>query len=327
MLGHVSSNDKSSSSHIERPTRCFSVRRLRAWWPLCLIACIASSVTGVHAAPPCDALGKACPLPLGVESARGLALGTGQRASSMSTSALAYNPAALVLGRLYHIEGLVDYMPDLKTVALGGAVIDSATSRVGAGFGLRGFLGSGGIGGIDGRLGLAFPFSDAVSIGLTGRYINASDSSPSVADVARSARLAKGFTMDASLRVAPVPEFQLDIASYNFINLDSAYAPVLVGGGAAVALADIAQLGADLLVDLTSFKTADVTVGGGAEVFAGRTVPIRAGYSYETKREQHTISFGLGYTDNSVGCDVSLRQQLGGAGDTRIMGAFRFYVH
>jgi hypothetical protein len=240
---------------------------------------------------------------------------------------LAYNPASLVLGKLYHIEGLIDYMPDMKTVALGGAVIDSATSRVGAGFGLRGFVGAGGMGGIDGRLGLAFPFSDAVSIGLTGRYINVSDDTPAVPDAARSARLAKGFTMDASLRVAPVPEVQLEIASYNFINLESVYAPVLVGGGAAVALGEIALVGADLLVDLTSWQNAAVTVGGGAEVFAGRTVPIRAGYSYDVKRSQHAISFGLGYTDASVGCDISLRQELGGGGDTRIMGAFRFYVH
>jgi opacity protein-like surface antigen len=281
----------------------------------------------VSAAPPCDALGKACPLPMNAESARGLALGTGQRASAMSTSALAYNPAGLVSGKLYHIEGVVDYMPDLKTVALGGAVVDSATSRVGAGLGVRGFLGSGGVGGIDARLGLAFPFSDAVSLGVTGRYMNVNNAMPSVDGVARSARLAKGFTMDAALRVAPIPELQLQLGSYNFINLDSAYAPVLVGGGGAFAVGEIAALGADILADITSWKGADFTIGGGAEIFAGRSVPIRAGYSYETKRTQHTLSLGIGYTDNSVGADISLRQQLGGGGDTRIMGAFRFYVH
>jgi len=328
MLGLAPSSDQFSTYRAQRRLDSQRLRTSRLAW---LIVSVLSVAGRVQAAAPCDALGKECPLQLANESARGLALGTGQRASSISTSALAYNPAALVLGKLYHIEGLLDYMPDLKTVALGGAVIDSATSRVGAGFGLRGFLGSGGMGGIDGRLGLAFPFSDAVSVGLTGRYINVGDDSPSVAGVARAARLAKGFTMDASLRFAPLPAVQLDIASYNFINLESAYAPVMVGGGGAIALGEIAQLGADLLVDLSTFKKPDVTLGGGAEVFAGRTVPIRAGYSYDTKREQHAISFGLGYTDASVGCDISLRQVLSGvgryAGDTRIMAAFRFYVH
>jgi hypothetical protein len=81
------------------------------------------------------------------------------------------------------------------------------------------------------------------------------------------------------------------------------------------------------LVDVTSVKKNDVIIGGGAEIFAGRAVPLRAGYSYDTQRNQHTVSFGLGYTDRSIGFDLSLRQQIGGMGDTRLMGAFRFYVH
>ncbi|MET0385217.1 MAG: hypothetical protein ABW321_04625, partial [Polyangiales bacterium] len=85
----------------------------------------------------------------------------------MSSSALAYNPAALVVGRLYHVEGSVDYMPDLHTVALGGAVVDSSTGRMSAGLALRGFVGGeGSLGGIDGRIALAFPLSDAISLGV-----------------------------------------------------------------------------------------------------------------------------------------------------------------
>ncbi|HEX4352394.1 MAG TPA: hypothetical protein VHZ95_05755, partial [Polyangiales bacterium] len=264
---------------------------------------------------------------INAESARGLALGTGQRAASMSTSALAYNPAALVAGRVYHVEGLVDYMADLKTVALGGAVVDSSTSALGAGFALRGFLsGDSGLGGIDGRLALALPLSDAISIGLAGRYLNVTGEVDAPSGTSRE-RLVKGFTMDASLRVAPIPEVQLDIAAYNFINRDSSYAPIVIGGGAAFALADVAVIGADLLVDLTSFNKTDFMVGGGIEVFAGATVPLRVGYSYDTQRRQNTIGFGLGYTDASVGFDLSLRQDLGGLGDTRLMAAFRFYIH
>ena len=274
-----------------------------------------------------ETFGKACPLPLNAESARGLALGAGLRSSAISTSALAYNPAALALGKLYHLEGSVDYMTDLKTVALGGAVVDSSTARLAAGLSFRGFLsGEGGLGGIDGRLGLAFPFSDAVAIGLSGRYVNVESEAGKDAGFARSQRLVKGFTMDASLRVAPVPEVQLDIAAYNFINRDSLYAPIMVGGGASVALGELGLLGADMLVDLTSYDSADFIVGGGLEILAAQTVPLRAGYSYETQREQHTLTFGIGYTDRAVGFDLSLRQQLGGLGDTRIMGAFRIYV-
>jgi len=43
------------------------------------------------------------------ETARGMAMGTGSRASAMSSSAVAYNAAALPFGRLYHLEGIVGY--------------------------------------------------------------------------------------------------------------------------------------------------------------------------------------------------------------------------
>lgn len=287
----------------------------------------------VRASGPCDLLGKSCPRALQTESARGLALGTGMRASAMSTSALDYNPAALVLGRVYHVEGLVDYMADMKTVALGGAVVDSSTSRLAAGFGLRGLLsGEGGMGGIDGRLGLAFPFSDAISIGLSGRYMAVNQDQLSMTDMmVHSVRLAKGFTLDSSLRIAPLPNVQLDVTAYNLLRLSgdlaNAYAPFILGGGFAVGIADVANIGADVLVDMTSYSSAATIFGGGAEVFLGTSIPLRIGYNYDVKRTQHTLSFGIGYTDSSVGFDLSLHQDIGGIGDTRIAAAFRFFVH
>jgi opacity protein-like surface antigen len=257
-----------------------------------------------------------------------LALGTGVRATAVSTSALAYNPAGLAVGRLYHVEGIVDYMPDMKTVGLGGAIVDSSTSRLAAGVAFRGFLsGNTGLGGFDGRLGLGFPLSDSISIGLTGRYLNVKRDGDMVAELPASSREVKGFTMDASLRVVPVPMLMLYAGSYNLISLDSVYTPLLLGGGAGVALGTIAVLGADVLVDMTSYDKAAVTAGGGAEFFAAQVVPIRVGYSFDVKRSQHTLTLGLGYTDRSVGLDLSLRQDLGGESDTRVMGAFRFFVH
>jgi hypothetical protein len=217
-------------------------------------------------------------------------------------------------------------MPDLQTVALGGAVIDSSTANLAAGLSLRGFLGGrSSIGGIDGRLALAFPLSDAISLGVAARYINVNRDDGTL--MAKELHAAKGFTLDASLRVAPVPTVQLYFGSYNLINLDSVYTPLILGGGLGFSLGDIAVVSADVLCDLTSYSSTDVTVGGGLEILAGGTVPLRAGYSYDTKRSQHVMSLGLGYTDRTMGLDLSLRQDLGGIGDTRLMGAFRFYVH
>jgi opacity protein-like surface antigen len=297
---------------------------------LCVTVC-ASTLQTVRAEAPCEALAKVstetCPRPANLESARGLALGTGVRASSLSTSALAYNPAGLVVGRVYHVEGMADWMADMKTVALGAAIVDSSTSRMAAGLAFRGFLsGEGGLGGIDGRLGLAFPLSNAISLGVSGRYINARRDGEAVAALPASLRSVSGFTMDASLRIVPVPVFMLYGGVHNFINLDSVYAPITVNGGAAFALADIAVIGADVLVDMTSYDSAAVSLGGGAEFFLAQVVPVRAGYSYDNKRDQHTLTLGLGYTDRAMGLDVSLRQDLGGVGDTRLLGAIRVYV-
>jgi hypothetical protein len=322
-----------SHAHVTRteltPLQVLGGRALMHVYALLVITCALSIVSWTYAstaaaAPPCQLAGKRCPQALNMESARGLALGTGARATAISTSALAYNPAAMAVGRLYHVEGAVDYMPDRHTVALGGAIVDSSTSRLAAGLSLRGFLsGDDGIGGIDGRLALALPFSEAVSIGIAGRYLSAKHTDKSL-DLGNPA---KGFSLDASLRVAPIPMLQLQVGGYNLINYDSAYAPLMVGGGAGVGIGTIAVLGADLLVDLSSYRTADVIAGGGVEVLLGQAVPLRAGYSYDTKREQHAFSVGLGYTDRAVGVDLSLRQDIGGAGDTRLMGAFRFFMH
>jgi opacity protein-like surface antigen len=302
---------------------------------LCAFVCVFIEVGSPHSAradAPCAELAKVstatCPRPLNLESARGLALGTGARASALSTSALAYNPAGLVVGRLYHVEGLADYMPDMKTFALGGSIVDSSTSRLAAGVSFRGFMsGKGGIGGIDGRVGIALPFSNAFSLGLSGRYINARRDGDDVALLPKSSYEVSGFTLDATLRVVPVPMIMLYGGGYNLINLDSVHAPVTFGGGAAVALGEIAVIGGDVLVDTSSYDSAAVTFGGGVEFFVAQLFPIRAGYSYDNRRNQHTLTAGLGYTDRSVGLDVSLRQDLGGEGDTRIMGAIRFFVH
>lgn len=277
--------------------------------------------------PPC-VTSRTCPPPLHSDTARGIALGTGLRASAVSTSALAYNPAALVLGRLYHLEGVIDYSSAFSGVALGAAVVDSATSRVGAGIAFRGFLsGDVGVGGIDGRAALAFPFSDLVSVGLGGRYLSLEYDNVTDAGRATETKLVEGFTMDASLRIQPIAALSIEALAMNFIDLDSAYAPVLLGGSVAFNAASIATFGIDTLFDISTFDTADVNIGGGVEFLIANVAPIRLGYSYDTKRELHVLSGGAGYTDRAVGFDISIQQQLSNAKDTRVMAAIRYYVH
>jgi hypothetical protein len=299
-------------------------KRARAWW---MALAALSSVVGFAPrlrAEDCREVPKlSCPEPMNLESARGLALGTGSRASALSSSALAYSPAALAIGGLYHIEGNVDYLAGHDTVALGGIVTDSSTSKVGAGIGFRGFLASSadGYDGLDGRLGLALPLSPQFALGVAGRYIDLSTHREP------SQTLAEGFTMDASMRVTPTNGLQIDLAALNFIDLESAYVPLLLNAGFAFAVASVVSVGVDLLTDMSTFENPEFSLGGGIEYLGIPSVPLRAGYGVDFARRIHVLTAGIGYTDQVFGIDIGLRQQVHPGYDTRIMGSVRYYLH
>lgn len=322
--------------------RCATVTELRSsrtgsrrWHAVSTVACVCVASFALSArvrAGECDAEDeRSCPKPLAAETSRGLGLATGARASSVSTSALAYSPAALALGKLYHIEGNVDYSSFPNTVALGGAVVDSSTSSLGAGLSLRGFLsGEEGYDGIDGRIGLGVSLSPAFSLGLAGRYLNFTLDRVEGNEVVTVEDLS-AFTMDASLRIVPVEGLQLDVAALNFIDANSPLVPLTVTGAIAFAVAQSFSLGADLLVDMSTFDAARLTAGGGFEYLASNTVPLRVGYGFDVARKIHFIGAGIGYTDQRIGLDLGLHQELTRPGpeehETRIMGAIRYYVN
>lgn len=279
-----------------------------------------------------------CPPSASPETPRGLALGTGVRAAAVSTSALAYSPAALSLGNLYHIEANLDYMAELDTVALGAGAVDSSTSKVGAGIALRGFL-SGEDGfttdagydydGLDGRLGIGLALSEAFALGVGARYVDISTEGDSDGDgeIDDDEELVQGFTMDASLRIMPANGVQIDIAALNFLDLDSSFAPVMLNAGLAFAVASALSLGMDVLTDMSSFENPEVTLGGGIEYLGGNSIPVRAGYSFDIARKVHAIGAGVGYTDQRIGLDIGVRQEVAGGDATRIMAAVRYYVN
>lgn len=269
----------------------------------------------------------ACAVPLDWESPRGLALGSGGRANAASTAALMYNPAALVLGGAYHVEGLGDYMADSGTVALGAAITDSATSRLAGGVALRGFLaGRDGYKGIDTRLALALPFSDAVSLGVAGRYLNVDQeieqADGSVVDV----EVAKGITIDAAFRFQPAQVLHVALLAFNLVDLDSALTPVTVGGALAVTPIEELAITADVLVDVSTFADPAATLGAGVEFLAAGSFPLRGGYSVETERSLHRLGVGVGYVDQEVGVDIGLRHDVDGGDETRVMLGLRYHM-
>jgi len=269
-----------------------------------------------------------CPEALAFESARGIGLGTGMRAAAVSTSALAYSPGAIAVGNLYHVEGNIDYLGAHDTVALGAGVVDSSTSKLGAGLAIRGFLsGDGGYTGLDGRLGLGLALSDAFALGVAGRYLTVSEERIDSSGDPIDSEIAEGLTLDASLRVVPTEGLQLDVGALNFVDLGEAEVPVTISTALAFAVGDLLSVGGDLLIDLSTFDDAAFIVGGGLEFLAGSSVPIRGGYRGDLAREIHSITAGVGYTDQQVGFDLGLRQDVAGSKETRVMASMRYYVH
>ncbi len=266
------------------------------------------------------------------ETTRGVAMGLGARASAASTSGLAYNAAGMSITRAYHIESVAGYEPGTSRFTIGAALVDSFSSPVAMGVSYRYIMGNGqyGHGGMEGRVALGLPLGDAFAIGVSGRYMSFWREGQPEGD--ERGPFAEGITMDASIRVSPVAGLHIAALGYNLIDHGTSLVPRLVGGSASYTIENMVTLAFDGLADLSTFYAPDgslrpeALLGGAVEVFLSG-VPIRAGYSFDTGRDIHYITAGLGYVTNEWGLDFSYRQQVVGDDDTWLLLGFRYSVH
>lgn len=266
------------------------------------------------------------------ETGRGLAMGLGARASATSTSALQYNAAGLTIARLYHIESVVGYEPGTGRFSFGASLIDSYSSEFAMGISYRYILGNGqyGHGGMEGRAAAAIALGDMFSIGVTGRYMSFWREGQVEGDT--RGPFAEGATVDASIRFSPIPGLHIAALGYNLIDHGSPLAPRQVGGSISYTIESIVTLAFDGLADLSTFTYLDGSLrpealfGGAAEVFLSG-IPIRAGYSYDTGRDIHYVTAGLGYVHEQFGIELSYRQQVVGDDDTWLLLSGRYFVH
>jgi hypothetical protein len=264
-----------------------------------------------------------------LETARGISMGSGARATATGTSALAYNNANLALLRLYHVEAGFGYITGRNAFTIGSAVADSISNSLAAGFSFRGFFGNGrDYNGWDGRLGLGMALAPVISLGVGARYVRMTprrrdDNDTPIGEHAR------GFTLDASATVTPIEWLHFSVLAYNLIDLDSALAPQQVGGSLGVLVQEFGLgLGADVLVDLSTFSSPRVIGGFGVEYTAADLIPIRLGYRRDGGRNLHTQSLGTGYYDSKLELDFALRHDLRARGrrQTELMLTVRYNV-
>jgi hypothetical protein len=276
-----------------------------------------------------------------IESARGMAMGTGSRSSSASTQAQAENPANLVIGGVYHLEALTTYSPTFKRMTYGASVVDSMTSKLAAGISARGFFGDNKAGdnsGWEGRLGLGLPIGEILSLGVAGRYANftvsdphAKPEHPQTATETKPDRTfkVKAFTMDAAITLRLGDSLTISALGYNLIDTKSPLAPMMVGGSAGFAAGNGLTLGGDVLVDLNThkqFSGPKLQFGGGIEYLAQNMAPIRLGYFYDQGRARNGVTAGLGYVTTNFGVQLSLRQVVTGEKETTLMSALQYFV-
>ena len=267
------------------------------------------------------------------DTTRGMAMGLGARASAASTSALQLNPANLALGRVYHIETVVGYQPQVSRFSFGAGVVDSFSSPVAMGLSYRYILGNGNDGhaGMEGRIGLALPIGEQFAIGVSGRYVSFWREGQRPEGDTRGP-YAEGVTMDASVRVTPVPALHIAAIGQNLIDFGSPLVPRLVGGSLSYTIESIVTLAADAFADLSTFYNVDGSLrpeglfSGSGELFLSG-VPIRVGYTFDTGRSIHYISAGVGYVTEQFGIDFAWRQQVVGDDDTWLLLSARYFVH
>lgn len=262
-----------------------------------------------------------------IETARTAALAGATRAFGPGTSSLYTNPAAMALSRVYHLEALAQIAPEARRQTYGATAVDSVTSRLAGGLG-----GHYGIQDTDGlkrkwtdvRFGLAFPFSDKLFAGVTGRYLKLrQDGLGVLGDSLASGGLhdeaiVDNLTFDAGLVIRPISQLAIGVVGTNLTYPGTAFQPTTVGGGVGFGSEDFTIEG-DVVADFTSYTNAQ---GGsvttmramlGGEYLAGDHFPLRLGYRFDGGQRAHSISGGLGYVDPQFAIEAAVRRTVAGA--------------
>lgn len=273
-----------------------------------------------------------------VETARSAALGGGLRAFSNSIEALHSNPANMGVTRVYHVGGLAQFWSREELRSFGVAVVDSLSSRsrLAGGISVSWLLQD--PEGLDRKArdirgGLAFPLTDKLLVGVTGRYIDLSQNGyprgvlpPSKAAGGLSGgSILEDITFDVGVTLRPTPQLRLAFVGSNLTDPGHSLLPVIVGGGAGFGTNDF-TLESDLSVDFDTYDTPAYLATGGIEVLAANQYPLRVGYRWDEGLAVHAVSAGAGFVAREFSFDFGYRQILGAAKSRALFFSIKYHV-
>ncbi len=265
------------------------------------------------------------------ETARSLAMGGATRALGNGTTAVFSNPANMALTRLYHIEAMGQFTPEVTRALGGGAIVDSITSstRIAGGLAFTGgIIDPDGLdrGFIDARAAAAYPVGDRVFIGLGGRYLRLiQDGFGPLDDKAggRYSAVSGGLldeagkrlpsvdtvTLDAGFTVKITESVHLGVVGQNLTHPDHGLLPTTIGAALGYGSEDI-TVEVDGVADLDSWNRTTARVMAGGEYLAADHYPIRLGYRFDQGAGVHQVSAGFGYIGAEIAAEVSVRRTL-----------------
>ncbi|MDI1443781.1 hypothetical protein [Polyangium sp. 6x1] len=265
------------------------------------------------------------------ETARSLAMAGATRAVGNGTTAIFSNPANMALTRLYHIEAIGQFTPEVTRAIGGGAIVDSITSssRIAGGLALHGgIIDPDGLdrGFIDARAAAAYPVGERVFLGIGGRYLRMIQDGFGPLDDATASRYsavsgglvdAAGkrmpsvdtLTFDAGATIKITQTVHLGIAGQNLTHPGHGLLPTTIGAALGYGSKDI-TIEVDGVADLDSWNKATARLMAGGEYLAADHYPIRLGYRFDQGAGVHQISGGFGYIGQEIAAEVSVRRTL-----------------
>jgi hypothetical protein len=265
------------------------------------------------------------------ETARSLGMAGATRALGNGTTAVFSNPANMALTRLYHIEAMGEFTPEVTRALGGGAIVDSITSstRIAGGLGfIGGIIDPEGTnrGFIDARAAAAYPVGDRVFIGLGGRYLRLIQDGFGPLDDAAASRYSavsgglvdaegkrmpsvEALTFDAGLTIKISQSVHLGVAGQNLTHPGHGLLPTTIGAALGYGSEDIA-IEVDGVADLDSWNKVTARLMAGGEYLAADHYPIRLGYRFDQGAGVHQLSGGFGYIGQEIAAEVSVRRTL-----------------
>ncbi|MBN2716745.1 MAG: hypothetical protein JXX14_12905 [Deltaproteobacteria bacterium] len=271
---------------------------------------------------------------------RMLAMGGALRASNSNTSAVYLNPAAMGMSHVYHLNVKYQYT-GLDNLHNGGiALVDSITHQVlSAGLSLdylRSNKEATDFESWDGRLAGGLNIREVFFLGITGRYLRASQNVSGSARGPEGMALsafprndtvqANGFTMDLGMAARAGDIVSLGLVAYNITNTGTLYAPFQLAGGISALIKNMWLLETDLVADFGSYSNTAMELQLGTELILKEQFSIRGGFDREFHFKVNSYSLGFGYSTTRFAIDLGYRQDIEYLERFRIALGFRIFI-